>query len=138
MYCQALLFLLFRISRRIFQRTRRAHGNHSTKLRLLPLEGRLVPSQTPFDIPDPSISSDIILIRTDETSLDGLVRFAPWIPTGRSTWTVDDGNQLPRESPAPLSVAAFMALFLGAGAVLPYDREEDAETRNLLHGVKVA
>ena len=105
-------------------------------LSLLVLEGRSVPSVTPFA--PPSDFDAIPVYRADETTLDGLIRLTPWSPAGtdcgRDVKVQDDA---PSESAGPMTVAAFMSMFMGTAAVFPYDLEADAKATAVFHGVKV-
>jgi len=104
-------------------------------LSLLVLEGRSVPSVTPFTPTTPCDS--LPCFRADETTLDGLIRLTPW--SSAETIQIENAEKTSAssESAAPLSVAAFMAIFMGSAAVIPYDLEVDARTNALFHGVKV-
>jgi hypothetical protein len=105
-------------------------------LSLLVLEGRSVPSVTPFG--PPKDFDAIPIYRSDETTLDGLIRLTPWTPAGSANTTSwETQMESPKEGSAPLSVAAFMGVFLGTAAVFQYDLEADAQLSGVFHGVKV-
>jgi hypothetical protein len=121
--------------RRLARRPRRRERPRSERrvLSLLALEGRSVPSVTP--LAPPADYAPIALYRTDETSLDGLTRLTSWSSTQMEHTDVQADS--PPESGAPLSVAAFMGVFLGSAAVFEYDLEADARASQVFHGVKV-
>ena len=105
-------------------------------LSLLLLEGRSVPSVTPLT--PPTDFAPIPVYRADETTLDGLIRLTSWSPAGSvHVADAETHTEAPPESPAPLSVAAFMGIFLGSAAVFQYDLEADARASTVFHGVKV-
>src|SRR5579859_7809606 len=93
-------------------------------LSLVVLEGRSIPSVTPF-VP-PSDCDPIPCYRADETTLDGLIRLTPWTNSGSVQIAKTEKPDAPSESAAPLSVAAFMGMFLGSAVAIPYDLEVDA------------
>src|SRR5437899_1223846 len=104
-------------------------------LSLLVLEGRSVPSVTP--LAPRADFAPIPVYRADETTLDGLIRLTSWNSTEVPGDDAETTANAPPKSGAPLSVAAFVGVFLGSAAVFDYDLEADARASAVFHGAKV-
>lgn len=117
-----------------WRRVTQPRSPYYAMLRLRSLDDRVVPSSSPWVPASQSWSPEVFQFRSDETSLDGLIRLSPF-HTQRADYDEPGPSS---DSPGTLSVAGFMAIFLGSAAVVPYDREEDAACLCPFHGVQVA